>query len=279
MRVRNKGLLREAFFFRGWPTLMGAVTAWANGGQIGQVTFTQAIHREKKLLIAIRRLSVIVLASLIAACASAPQEPVQLNASSSLASGTRVGVILVDVPKPDTSFPGAGCLLCYAAASAGNSSLTKQVKTWGTEDLVALRADATKALKAKGVNAVAVDESVDLSKLPKGPGGVNKPAYDFGALGKKYAFDKALVIQLQSVGVSRAYSAYVPTDVPRSEVQGMVYLVDLTSQAYEWYQVLKASRPAAGNWDEPPSFPGITNAYFQAIEDTRDAVLKPISAH
>lgn len=230
------------------------------------------------MLSSIRRVSVIVLASLVAACASAPQAPVGLNAASSLASGTRVGVVLVNVPKPDTSFPGAGCLLCYAAAAAVNSSLTKQVQTWGTEDLVALRADATKALKAKGVTAVAVDEPVDLSNLPKGPGGPNKPAFDFGALGKKYAFDKALVIHLQSLGVSRAYSAYVPTDVPRSEVQGVVYLVDLASQTYEWYQPVKASRAAAGNWDEAPSFPGVTNAYYQAIEEARDAVLKPISA-
>ncbi len=230
------------------------------------------------MLSSIRRLSVVVLAALVAACASAPQTPVQLNVASSLASGTRVGVILVDVPKPDTTFPGAGCLLCYATASVANSSLTKQVKTWGTEDLVALRADAAKALKAKGVTAVAVNEPVDLSKLPKGPGGLNKAAYDFGALGKKYAFDKALVIDLQSVGASRNYAAYVPTDVPRGEVQGLVYLVDLASQTYEWYQVVKASRPAAGNWDEPPSFPGMTNAYYQAVEDARDAVLKPISA-
>jgi hypothetical protein len=29
-------------------------------------------------------------------------------------------------------------------------------------------------------------------------------------------------------------------------------------------------KAAEGNWDEPPKFPGMTNAYFQTIELARD---------
>jgi len=33
-------------------------------------------------------------------------------------------------------------------------------------------------------------------------------------------------------------------------------------------------KAAEGNWDEPPKFPGMTNAYFQTLELARDRLLK-----
>jgi hypothetical protein len=30
-----------------------------------------------------------------------------------------------------------------------------------------------------------------------------------------------------------------------------------------------------GDWDEPPKFPGLTNAYFQAVEQFKDGAKKP----
>lgn len=226
----------------------------------------------------VRLMVIAALAALMAACASAPQNAVPLNAASSLVGGSKVGVVMVAIPKPDTSFPGAGCLLCYATASAVNSKLTAHVKTLGTEDLVQLREDLAAALKGKGMSVTVVPDFVELDKFPKASGGENKPNRDFAELAKKFQLDKLVVIEVLAVGVERPYSAYIAVGDPRGVVQGQAYLINLSNQTYEWYQPITANKGVTGNWDEPAAkFPGVTNAYYQAIEAARDTVLQPFT--
>ena len=52
-------------------------------------------------------------------------------------------------------------------------------------------------------------------------------------------------------------------------------MVNLKTNAYEWYSPIDINK-AAAMWDQPPKFPDLTNAYFQAIELGKDAVLKPL---
>lgn len=58
-------------------------------------------------------------------------------------------------------------------------------------------------------------------------------------------------------------------------VSGEGYLVNLNSNVLEWYLPINISKGADGNWDEAPKFPGLTNAYFQAIELGKEAIKKP----
>ena len=76
------------------------------------------------------------------------------------------------------------------------------------------------------------------------------------------------------IGISRDYSAYIPTSDPKGKIVGQGFMVNLSTNAYEWYQDLSTAKSSDGAWDEPPSYPGLTNAYFQAIELTKDDVLK-----
>ena len=64
---------------------------------------------------------------------------------------------------------------------------------------------------------------------------------------------------------------------PKAEIVGSVYLVNTTNNAYEWFSPISITIGADGEWDESPDFPGLTNAYYQAIETTRDKILKPFS--
>jgi hypothetical protein len=60
-------------------------------------------------------------------------------------------------------------------------------------------------------------------------------------------------------------------------VVGASYIVDLTSNNYDWYLPLDIQRSAEGAWDEPPQFPGLTNAYFQTVEMAKDSIQKPLA--
>lgn len=226
------------------------------------------------------RLALILLSSLalLTGCATPPQQPVSLAPATLAAPAGRIGVAMSVMPKVDTSFPGAGCLLCMAAASVANSALTTHTQTLPSSDLARVKAEMVDALRKKGHDVTLIEEAVKMDDVPKSnTGGPNQPRRDFSALASKYKLDKLLMIDIAEVGISRSYSAYVPTGAPQGVVQGSAYLINLKSNSYEWYLPLKEARSAAGNWDEAPSFPSLSNAYFQAIEGAHDALLQPFN--
>ncbi len=211
----------------------------------------------------------------LSACVVAPQTPVQLN-TNTLKAETRIGVAMTTLPKVDLVFPGASCLLCFAAASAANSSLNTHTQALPYEDLLKVKDQLAQALAKKGKTATVIIEPLDLNSLPdfatKGP---NIALKDFTSLKKKYGVDKLLVAHVSAFGMERTYASYFPTSPPRAYLIGTGFLVNLSNNTYEWFSPIRHLRAADGNWDEPPKFPGLTNAYFQVLELSKDDFLKP----
>jgi hypothetical protein len=207
-------------------------------------------------------------------CATVVQQPVALSSAALSPSAGRVGVAMTALPKVDTEFPGAGCLLCLAVASATNNALTSHVRTLPYEDLPELKKQVVAALAKKGVTATAIDGDFKLDELQKATG-ENMAPRDFRPLRDKHQVDRLVLVSVDVLGVWRNYSAYVPTGDPRATLKGTVYMVNLQSNALEWYAPIDIVRGAAA-WDQPPKFPDLTNAYFQVIELGKDAVLKPL---
>jgi len=216
--------------------------------------------------------------AILGGCASTPpQQPMTMQATALKAEAGRVGVAMSNVPKVDTQFPGAGCLLCMAAASAMNSSLTDHVRTLPPEDVPALKDRAASLIGAKGAKPVTIDAALDVSALPDFKSEVpNFARKDFRGLKDKHQIDKLLMIQINTIGMVRTYSAYIPTAEPKAVFNGTAYLVDLKTNALEWYHPFSVTKAADGAWDESPKFPRLTNAYFQALEMGKDEILRPL---
>jgi hypothetical protein len=189
----------------------------------------------------------------------------------------RVGVLMTTLPKVDTEFPGAGCLLCLAVANGAHSALSKQVQGFSTAELKPLPADLVALLKKQGLDAVLIDEPVTLADLPDlgASDPVNKSRKSFAALKQKHQLARLLVVNFSALGVWRSYSAYVPTDVPKAILNGSASLIELNNHTLEWYLPLALSRAAEGAWDEPPTFPGLSNAYYQVLETGMDTIKQP----
>ncbi|HEV8689245.1 MAG TPA: hypothetical protein VGQ91_03030, partial [Ideonella sp.] len=169
------------------------------------------------------------------------------------ASG-KVGVLMSPVPAADTHLPGAGCLLCLAAASMANSSLTAHTKTLSGKDLESFQGDVTQALRRKGVDVVAITDPVKIADLPKGSSTApNAARTDFSSLKAKYQIDRLLVIDITQQGFERTYASYIPTSDPKGMVRGTAYLVNLNTQTYEWYAPINAQKATDKKWDEPPT--------------------------
>ena len=223
----------------------------------------------------------LALSALLAGCAGPVQTRVNLAAdyfSAGKAKTGKVGVVMSDLPKPDTQFPGAFCLLCMAVANGAHSALSKEVQAFSTAELQPLPADLAALLKKQGLDVVLINEPLKVADLPDlgASDPVNKARKNYASLKAKHGIDRLLVVHITSLGVWRSYSAYVPTEPPRAVLNGTVSMIDLSSHALEWYLPLAVSRAADGAWDEPPKFPGLSNAYYQVLETGMDLVKKPL---
>ena len=213
-------------------------------------------------------------AAFLGACATKPQMPVALSAAKLGPNAGHVGVALGE-PKPDLYLPGANCLLCIGAATLANNSLNTYSKTLKDDEVVALKAELVDALRKKGVDAAAIDGIVDIRALPDLSLGDNMARKDFHTVAGK--FDHIVVINVTQLGFERTYAAYVPTSDAKAVFRGTAYMIDLKTNAYEWYDSFGITKSADGAWDEGGSFPGLTNAYYQAIEQGKDQLKKPFA--
>jgi hypothetical protein len=218
-------------------------------------------------------LGVLVAASL-AGCQTTPQAHIDLAKEKLSAQSGRVGVAMSE-PKVDLYLPGAGCLLCYAAASLANTSLNNYSHTLKDDDLVQVKTEVVEMLRKKGVDASVVDAPLNIDDLPKQSLGPNTPPKDFSSFAKQY--DRLVVIDIRQIGFVRNYAAYVPTSGAQATVVGAAYMVDLKSKAYDWYDTFSIVKSSDGDWDESPKFPGLTNAFYQVIELAKDQIKKPFA--
>lgn len=217
-------------------------------------------------------------AFVLGGCAT-PQTPIALTSEALTPQVGKIGVAMAQIPKTDTFFPGAGCLLCIATAAAANSALTAHIQTLPHEGLPELKNEVAALIDKKGVQTLVIEEAIDLAALPsfgdKGPGIALK---DFTPFRERHGIDKLVVIHITGLGVIRTYSSYFPTSDPKGALSGIGYMVDLSNNRYEWYHPVFVTKSAEGAWNEPPQFPGVTNAYFQALEAGKDEFMKPFNS-
>ncbi|MCO7226456.1 hypothetical protein [Pleionea sp. CnH1-48] len=214
-------------------------------------------------------------------CATVPQAKVTLNNTFFQQTDKVVGLYVSNLPKnPDTHLYGASCLLCYAVASTANSSLTKHIKTVSTDDLAILEKELTQSLKNEGINVKVIKDKLNIDELKKFS---NKDGFharkDYRSLKEKLNVDKLIVINFKNVGVFRSYSAYVPTSDPMGFVSGELYSVDLVTNRYDLYEPINIKVAVKGSWDEAPNFPGVTTAFFEALELSKSNIMHIFKAN
>ncbi|MFZ2539552.1 MAG: hypothetical protein WAX04_11710, partial [Oscillospiraceae bacterium] len=195
-------------------------------------------------------------------CATVKQQSVTLSSDAISSKSGRIGVAMTALPKVDTQFPGADCLLCLAAASIANASLTNYTHTLTSEDLPKLKSQVANLLQKKGMEVLVIEENLNVGSFPDfGTKGTNVALKNFTPLKQKYNIDKLLVIDINGLGFIRTYASYIPTSDPKGIIRGAGYIINLSNNTYDWYLPLEVMKSADSVWDEPPKFPGLTNAY------------------
>ncbi|AQQ69230.1 hypothetical protein Mag101_17510 [Microbulbifer agarilyticus] len=215
----------------------------------------------------------------LSGCAGAPQMPVSPDTVFWQESSKRIGVVVSDVPEPNVYLPGASCLLCLAAAEVANSSLSKHTDTLSTDDAKTLKTDLQTLLEANNVEVVEISEPVLFNKLPKFKSEVpNTAKRDFTGFKEQYNISHLLVMNVHAVGMHRSYSSYIPTSDPKGYFSGLGYLVDLSDNTYKWYKPVTVTKAVTEEWDEAPTFPALTNAYYQAIAEGKEIIMSSLDS-
>ncbi len=121
--------------------------------------------------------------------------------------------------------------------------------------------------RTKNVEIVSLPKPIKKFKKFKGELGYAKK--DFRFLKEELDVDIVAVFQLFEHGARRTFSSYVPTSDPKGYVSGMLYSIDLDTNAYVQYLKIFEEVQPVGEWDEPTDFPSVTTSYYQAVENTK----------
>jgi hypothetical protein len=218
--------------------------------------------------------AILCITLLLAACKTTSQGTLFLKSDALSPQNGKVGIVMTALPKVDTTFPGASCLLCLATASSVNSALTKHAHTMSNQDFAKIKDDIADTLRKKGVDVTVISEEFNLKGLKDAAGSTpNAARKDFRPLKDKYHVDHLVLVDIHFAGFLRNYSAYISRGDAIATVQGAVSVINLSSNDYEMFQDLDVIKAADDTWSEPPNYPGLTNAYFNAVESSKDKIL------
>ena len=155
-----------------------------------------------------------------------------------------------------------------------NTSLTSHIQTLSVNDLENLDTELAKLLSNHSADVRLIKSTIDIEKLENfETEALNFSDKDHRPLRATLGIDKLAYINIYTAGSTRQYNAYVPIGPPTGSLYGRVYLIDLKTNKYDLYDELSFKINVHGEWDEPPAFPGVTNAFYQAIESARNNVL------
>jgi hypothetical protein len=221
----------------------------------------------------------LVLSVFITGCSTLPpvqQLSLDKGSIQSQKKSIKIGIISREVSEASVALPGADCLLCIAFASAANSSLSSHFKTLSS-DLPDLDNMLLSILKKQNLNVSLISENFDFDQAAKID--VTKEQHlaarrDFRPLAKQHNLTHIIVFDIKGHGAVRNYSSYIATSPPYASVRGNVYMIDINTNQYVWNKNIDQRLNAQGQWDVPPTYPKLTNAYYSVIETVKESVLE-----
>ncbi|NRF69017.1 hypothetical protein HLB44_18650 [Aquincola sp. S2] len=201
---------------------------------------------------------------------------------------TSVGVVVQLPERPnvweyDPERGGAaGGLLQLGIVTAVTSKLTAHAKSLPTDELRAVESELMRALQKKGVAARSFSDS-ELMKTFKPDRFDAKDGTshvrDMRPLRDRLGVERLLVVTVGQVGFNYPFSGVIPMAAgdPMAYVGGEAYLLDLRTNAYQWYKKVRTLRGVGKTWDQPPAYPALTAKFFEAVEVAKEEIVADLA--
>ena len=204
------------------------------------------------------------------------QQPIALDQQFWGAKEPTIGVAITVLPAPELMLTGSQGLLDVAINKGVNSKLSDNVKTWDVRDLDTLPDVIVAKLQAKGYKAKRIIDQIDLKNYKNISFREGYMTKDMTPMKAMYGVDRLLLVNVFVTGATRSYYSLVPTSVPMAQVGGQGMVVDLADNKLLWFQPFAAVQAAQGEWDEP-NYANLSNAFYQAIDNSRQQMITPFS--
>lgn len=211
---------------------------------------------------------------ILTGCVTTPQPTVALDTNLFSKGDLKIGVAYLPPEKQATThIRGANCLLCIGVASALTNSLSGHLnESISTDELDTLKDAVVSKYSKRSANTKLVELPTSLDKLADFPDQVGFAKKDFRSLKEKLDVDLLVVLKVNQHGAHRHFNSYIPAGDPQGYVGAHLYSVNLSTNAYVQYLEIEEKVQPEGEWDEPPTFPGVTTSYFQAVENARQKI-------
>ncbi|WP_444929082.1 hypothetical protein ACJJIF_14695 [Microbulbifer sp. SSSA002] len=220
---------------------------------------------------------------LLTGCVS-PQVPVPLEQSFYNSDKKAVGLVLEVPEAPSLALEGNIGLLDYAIISAATAPISKHLETLDTKEFIAISGDLSQSLEGEGFSLIqldTLDKDLKLAKFkdPDTKDTVYFARSDYRDFSKEHKVDYLLKLSAKRVGLARPYYGFIPTDSPRVVFEITGEMIDLSSNQLLWYSDVAQTAYAAGEWDEGPSYPGLTNTYYIVMNNAKQQILAALAKH
>lgn len=183
-----------------------------------------------------------------------------------------VAIVVEQLPEPDYLTQGQQGLLDLAINEGANSTLNDYLHELDISEFQGIADEFRTLFESQGLSVVTQEVDAKLPDLRgfNGGGGTNPFAdYDYRPLKSKFQADRLLLIKVLRAGVVRPYYGFIPTGEPLANfvVEGRV--IDLETNRLLWRVHFDEKLGIQEPWDEPPSFPNVTTAFFKTMELAR----------
>lgn len=214
-------------------------------------------------------------------CASTPLPPISLNSSYWEQHDQRLGIYVASAEKPQLYMEGDVRLLDYAIIKAVMSTVSSHFEGLDISDYEKLRDELNGRFSQEGRSVQLIAENLEIDALPAftDPDDADTIYFaksDYSEFKDKLGVDQLLIIIPRRVGLARPYHGFLPLGDPRAIFEVHGELVDLHTNRLLWNADIKQANFSSGAWDEPPTYPGLTNAFYAALEAARQQVLSDL---
>jgi len=188
-----------------------------------------------------------------------------------------IGVVLTAPDKFGFYAEGTATNLDITIINGLMRKLRAHLASLDTAEVFALDKRAQEKLKEHDLRVVRHEGKIDFDDLKNFTPPDKEVEYsltDLRPLKEEYGYDKILLINFTDYkfGISRPYDGFTATGDPYASLVGIAQIVDLESNRLLWYYVFDISKFVEGDWDQPPEYPGLTQAIYDAVAELRSAI-------
>jgi len=185
---------------------------------------------------------------------------------------TTIGVAIVKYPVPQTYRAGSQGLLDMAINSAAASTLDSYLQKLDLKNFSAVADTFVSKLRQRGFTAKRIEGIVDPEKMPAFSSARSDEKTmdkDFRQLGRQEGVERLILLAIDRCGTIRNYYGFIPLGAPKAFCLCKGHMVNCTSNTIEWFaatEELTSTVDVIGDWDQPPAYPNLTQAFPKAME-------------